>query len=187
MSIDTAIEASDRYQQTSARVATERLLERLREHHDYAVHMPVGYVKAEPIIVKPADVVPEPIAERTKADWFRIIDDGPPASLPPPAPLTMQVIRNAVCKYFNTTPVKLVARRRTKEIVYHRSIAIYLARELTDRSWPQISRAFGDLDHSTGIHAAQKIERKLSECEQTQRDIAYLTSLLVPQFAEAAE
>ena len=55
------------------------------------------------------------------------------------------------------------AKKRSKAIAYPRQIAMYLARQLTDFSLPEIGDQFGGRDHTTVIHACDKIENDLKE------------------------
>ncbi|MDU2110131.1 MAG: helix-turn-helix domain-containing protein, partial [Peptoniphilus lacydonensis] len=54
-------------------------------------------------------------------------------------------------------------RKRTKAIAYPRQIAMYITRELTDLSLPKIGEVFGGRDHSTVIHAYDKITKDLED------------------------
>ena len=55
----------------------------------------------------------------------------------------------------------LNGKKRNKEIVVPRQIAMYLARELTQDSLPQIGRAFGGKDHTTVMHSTEKIDNAI--------------------------
>jgi len=54
---------------------------------------------------------------------------------------------------------ELKSKKRTKNLVYPRQIAMYLCRELTDLSFPEIGKHFGGKDHSTVIHACRQMEK----------------------------
>ena len=58
------------------------------------------------------------------------------------------------------------AKKRTKAVVYPRQIAMYLSRNLTDLSLPEIGGFFGGRDHTTVLHACEKIERDLKNDEK---------------------
>ena len=58
------------------------------------------------------------------------------------------------------------SRRRSKTLVHPRQIAMYLCRELTDASFPEIGRHFGGKDHTTIIHACKQIN-KAKEADST--------------------
>ena len=57
----------------------------------------------------------------------------------------------------------LLAKKRTRNLAYPRQIAMYLSRELTDTSLPRIGELFGGRDHTTVIHAHDKIARERNE------------------------
>jgi len=71
--------------------------------------------------------------------------------------LSVSDIQSAVASYFGLSVDDLVAKKRSREITVPRHIAIFLARELTDTSLSQIGSAFGGRDHSTVLHACDKI------------------------------
>ena len=62
--------------------------------------------------------------------------------------------------YFNLRVEDLKSQRRTRNIAYPRQIAMYLSRKLTDMSLPKIGEEFGGRDHTTVIHAYEKISAK---------------------------
>ncbi len=77
-------------------------------------------------------------------------------------PVTVRKIQDAVASRYDITLPEMKGKRRTQAVVFPRQIAMYLARELTDASLPQIGREFGGRDHSTVIHACNKIKDKIS-------------------------
>lgn len=81
-----------------------------------------------------------------------------------PKALTIQDIQMCVGEYYNVSLEDMKARKRTKAIAFPRQVAMYLSRELTDYSLPKIGQAFGGRDHTTVIHAHEKIS------EYVQRD-----------------
>jgi chromosomal replication initiator protein len=76
-------------------------------------------------------------------------------------PITIEHIQAVVCERFRVSLTDLKGDKRSQEIVYPRQIGMYLARELTDLSLPKIGAKFGGRDHSTVIHAKDKISRLL--------------------------
>lgn len=74
-----------------------------------------------------------------------------------PKQVNVDSIKSAVADYFDLTMTDLDSRKRTRSIAYPRQIAMYLSRELTDLSLPKIGAAFGGRDHTTVIHAYDKI------------------------------
>ena len=73
--------------------------------------------------------------------------------------VTMDDIQEAVAARFHVKIGELKSRRRSKTLVYPRQIAMYLCRELTDSSFPEIGRHFGGKDHTTIIHACKQIAK----------------------------
>lgn len=91
-------------------------------------------------------------------------------------PLTIAFIQRKVCDYFNISTQDLLSKGRTKELAYSRQIAMYLARELTNVSLPKIGESFGNRDHSTVMHACDKIKSMMVSDQETQSIIAVLLS-----------
>jgi chromosomal replication initiator protein len=73
----------------------------------------------------------------------------------------MDDIEEAVATRFHVKIADLKSRRRSKTLVHPRQIAMYLCRELTDASFPEIGRHFGGKDHTTIIHACKQITKAL--------------------------
>ena len=73
-------------------------------------------------------------------------------------PLTITTIQKKVGDYFNVSATELASKSRTKDIAYARQICMYLARELTNMSLPKIGESFGNRDHTTVMHACDKIK-----------------------------
>ncbi|MBL7157476.1 MAG: chromosomal replication initiator protein DnaA [Candidatus Omnitrophica bacterium] len=75
-------------------------------------------------------------------------------------------IQERVAKYFSLKLQDMKIKKRTKAVVYPRQIAMYLSRGLTDLSLPEIGVLFGGRDHTTVIHACEKIERDMKQDEK---------------------
>ena len=71
--------------------------------------------------------------------------------------VTLEVIQEIVATYFKIRIEDLHSKKRTRSIAFPRQIAMYLCRELTDESLPQIGSDFGGRDHTTVMHACDKI------------------------------
>jgi chromosomal replication initiator protein len=80
--------------------------------------------------------------------------------------VAMDDIQEAVCTQFHVKMSELKSRRRSKTLVHPRQIAMYLCRELTDASYPEIGRQFGGKDHTTIIHACRQVS-KAKEADTT--------------------
>jgi chromosomal replication initiator protein len=77
--------------------------------------------------------------------------------------ITIDLIQKKVSEYFDIKPSDMRAKKRSRAIAYPRQVAMYLARQLTDMSLPEIGDQFGGRDHTTVIHAYDKIENDLKE------------------------
>jgi chromosomal replication initiator protein len=93
-------------------------------------------------------------------------------------PLTINLIKRRVCDYFDINFDALSSKTRTKELAYNRQIAMYLARELTNVSLPKIGENFGNRDHSTVMHACDKIRSLIDSDENTRNVINILISAI---------
>ena len=82
--------------------------------------------------------------------------------------ITTEDIQEAVASRFHIKISDLKSKRRTKTLVYPRQIAMFLCRDLTDASFPEIGRDFGGKDHTTIIHACKQM-KKSQETDATLR------------------
>lgn len=82
-----------------------------------------------------------------------------------PHHITIPMIQKVVARYFNLKVEDFKTKRRTQNVAFPRQIAMYLARELTETSLPKVGQEFGGRDHTTVIHAYEKIkaERLVNE------------------------
>jgi chromosomal replication initiator protein len=74
----------------------------------------------------------------------------------------VEAIQRVVAERYNVKYSDMKSRKRTKQIAFPRQIAMYLSRELTAHSLSEIGAAFGGKDHTTIIHAYEKIEDLLT-------------------------
>lgn len=96
------------------------------------------------------------------------------------AVISIDLIQKKVAAYYNIRQSDIVGKKRVKQIVFPRQIAMYLARELTESSLPKIGKEFGGKDHTTVLHAIDKIEKQLAEDDNLQDDIRNLRMELQP-------
>lgn len=75
--------------------------------------------------------------------------------------LQISKIQEVVANYFQTSTAELKGKKRVRQIVVPRQIAMYLSRELTDASLPKIGQEFGGKDHTTVMHAYDKIDKQM--------------------------
>ena len=76
--------------------------------------------------------------------------------------IDVDLIKATVAEYFNIKIEDFESKKRTRQIAYPRQVAMYISRELTDLSLPKIGEEFGGRDHTTVIHACDKINNDIS-------------------------
>lgn len=92
--------------------------------------------------------------------------------------VTVPEIQRHVAEYFNLRLSELLSARRARVVARPRQVAMYLAKNLTSKSLPEIGRKFGGRDHTTVMHAVKRIE-ELREIDSTlDEDIAHLQRIL---------
>lgn len=92
--------------------------------------------------------------------------------------ISIAEIQKQVASFYNITQSDILGKKRVKQIVVPRQIAMYLSRELTDFSLPKIGNEFGGKDHTTVLHAIDKIEAALKKDTDLQKDINNLKERL---------
>lgn len=85
-----------------------------------------------------------------------------------------QVILKAVADFYSISPADLTKRSRKKEVVRPRQVAMYLLREETKLSFPEIGQKLGGRDHSTVIHACEKIKKEESSDEPFKQELVLI-------------
>jgi len=100
--------------------------------------------------------------------------------IPPkePKPVSIELIQKVVSKYYKIKESSLKGKKRIKSIVLPRQIAMFLSRELTNLSFPEIAENFGGKDHTTIMHAWKKIAKQREEEENLRRELLELENLL---------
>jgi len=91
-----------------------------------------------------------------------------------PKMITPKVIQNIVAEKYDVKINDFLSKKRTRAIAYPRQIAMYLTRELTELSLPKIGQEFGGRDHTTVIHAHNKIIKELETDENLANEIKSL-------------
>jgi chromosomal replication initiator protein len=95
-----------------------------------------------------------------------------------PRVITIHDIQKVVGEHFHIKLEDFKAKKRTKSIAFPRQIAMYLSRELTDFSLPKIGEEFGGRDHTTVIHAHEKISKLLLTDSLLQKQLKEINELL---------
>jgi chromosomal replication initiator protein len=92
-----------------------------------------------------------------------------------PRPITAKLILDKTSEMFDFSVEEICGKSRRRPLVAARQTAMYVVRELTDLSYPAIAREFGGRDHTTVIHACEKIRNQLGERRQTYDQVTELT------------
>ena len=95
-----------------------------------------------------------------------------------PSGLTIEAVQREVASYFDVKLHDLKGPKRHRAVAHPRMIAMYLARKLTNMSYPEIGSRFGGKDHSTVISAVRKIERLCGEDPSVRSVVGTLESHL---------
>ncbi len=88
-----------------------------------------------------------------------------------PRKITPELIQSVTADYYQLKVEDLISKKRNRPISYPRQIAMYLCRELTDLSLPKIGDLFGGRDHTTVIHACDKIADEMENDLQVKRTV----------------
>ena len=88
--------------------------------------------------------------------------------------LTVEEIQRKVAEYFNIKMSDMVSNRRMQNIARPRQIAMYIAKQLTSKSLPEIGRKFGGRDHTTILHAVRKIQELCADDFDFANDVEIL-------------
>ena len=86
-----------------------------------------------------------------------------------PRRIKIEDILRIISRHFGVSKGDLLSQRRHRSVVWPRQIGMYLAKQLTARSLPEIGRRFGNRDHTTVLHAIRKIEGELDEQSAARR------------------
>jgi chromosomal replication initiator protein len=92
--------------------------------------------------------------------------------------INIPLIQDVVSSYYNLRVEDLKAARKTRNVAFPRQVAMYLSRKLTDNSLPKIGEEFGGRDHTTVIHAYDKISTALKSDENLQNAVNEITKRL---------
>jgi len=92
--------------------------------------------------------------------------------------ITVDEIQKTVAEHFSLKQADLLSERRTRAVARPRQIAMWLCKQHTTRSYPDIGRRFGGRDHTTVLHGVRKIEELIASDDQIARDVETLTRKL---------
>jgi chromosomal replication initiator protein len=103
--------------------------------------------------------------------WFHIVEQSKRL-------VTVAEIQDVVATYYGLTRHDILSDRRTAEEVKARHVAMYLAKTLTHKSLPNIGNLFNKRDHTTVLHAVEKMKRLLETDRKLAKDVATLEGKL---------
>ncbi|MBI3307101.1 MAG: chromosomal replication initiator protein DnaA, partial [Candidatus Omnitrophica bacterium] len=92
--------------------------------------------------------------------------------------ISMEKIQRIVAAFFNLRVSDLRAKRRSRSIAGPRQMAMYLIRQLTTHSLPEIGEYFGGRDHTTVLHAVNKVGKEIEQNSKTRHLVGEITELL---------
>lgn len=92
------------------------------------------------------------VAQRQLKDFF---------SSPMQNNITVDIIQRVVADYFNLSPSELKGKKRTRQVAFPRQMAMYISREITEASMTDVGLEFGGRDHTTVMHACQRITSRM--------------------------
>ncbi len=115
-------------------------------------------------------------AELTVALASEILADS--ISSTKPRQITAAFITERTAEMFGLEVEQLRGKSRTRDLVHARQVGMYVCRSLTDLSYPQIGKEFGGRDHTTVIHAYEKIANLMRERRKTYEDVTALEALI---------
>ena len=92
--------------------------------------------------------------------------------------INAESITKAVCSFYSLTPEDLTGPSRRRDVTMPRQIAMYLIREMTSMSLPQIGAAFGKRDHTTVLHACKLVEESLRTSPDIARQVGDLRHMV---------
>jgi chromosomal replication initiator protein len=85
--------------------------------------------------------------------------------------ITLDAVQEVVAAKFHIKVSEMKSKRRTKALVHPRQVAMFLCREITQQSYPEIARHFGGKDHTTIMHACRQIEKARENNPELQRTL----------------
>ena len=95
-----------------------------------------------------------------------------------PKPITIELIQKTVSEFYKIKEEDLKVKKRARAIAFPRQIAMYLCRELTDASFPEIGEKFGGKDHTTIMYAWRKIHQQKEKNEILRKELGELVRML---------
>jgi len=99
--------------------------------------------------------------------------------------ISIDEIQTQVAEHYRIRKAEMTSARRAREVARPRQVAMYLSKQLTPKSLPDIGRRFGGRDHTTVIHADRKIRGQMAERRATYNQVAELTNRIKTRSRQA--
>ena len=93
--------------------------------------------------------------------------------------ISSDFIKETVAKYFSINKNDLASEKRSNDIAFPRQIAMFLCRDVANMSFPQIGKDFGDRDHSTVMHACNKIKKEVRDKNNTKLIVESVKNIII--------
>jgi len=93
--------------------------------------------------------------------------------------ISVEMVQKEVAVYYSMNVGDLKTKKRNKNVVLPRQVAMYLARKLTTHSLPEIGAAFGGKDHTTVLHAYKKVEKDIIHNPELKKALEHLNAILL--------
>ena len=93
--------------------------------------------------------------------------------------INVEFIQNLVATHFNLNLQEMLSPRRSRALARPRQIAMYLAKQYTTNSLPDIGRKFSNRDHTTVIHAVKKIDELIKKDNEINQNITEIKKKLI--------
>ena len=123
-------------------------------------------------LIAVSSITGQPITLAMAQNTLKHLNTGPEKKI------SVESILRAVAEHFSLQPSQLKLKSNTRQIAYPRQIAMYLVKELTPASLPEIGRYFGGKHHTTVLHSVQKIDQLRQRDEDLNSLIQKLTDTL---------
>jgi chromosomal replication initiator protein len=94
-------------------------------------------------------------------------------------PISVELIENEVCKYYNLEPQLIQTRSKKQEVAHARQIAMYLSKKYTDSSYARIGELLGKRNHATVIHACKTVNNWIETDKGLRSDIQKIEKILL--------
>ena len=93
--------------------------------------------------------------------------------------ITLDIVQQHIIKHYKISDTQLKSKKRGRSLVFPRQIAMYLCRELTECSFPEIGEKFGGKDHTTIMYACRKIKERREKDKNFNKEIEEIIQKII--------